>query len=409
MKIFEELTRRGLIAQMTHPGQIETLLDKGGSTFYMGFDATANSLHVGHFLVLTTIRRLQLAGHTPILLLGTGTTMVGDPTGRTDMRQMLSYEEINANADLFVEQMGRIVDLDNAIVERNGEWLMKLNYIELLRDVGVHFSVNRMLSAECFKSRMDEGLSFIEFNYMIMQSYDFLHLYRKHNCVMQLGGNDQWSNIISGADLIRRVEGGEAYGMTYTLLLTKDGVKMGKTMGGAIWLGREKTSPYEFYQYWRNVDDEVVINYLKMLTFLPVEEIEAMDSRDGQKLNKAKEILAWELTKDVHGKEDADKARASAKALFGGSGTDDNMPTTVLPAEQFENSGIGILDLLTQTGLAPSKAEARRLIAQGGISIDLGDGLQALTDTAFALTAEHMKNDVIIRKGKKVFHKIVRG
>jgi len=407
MTLFEELNRRGLIAQITHPEQVEALLNKGGSTFYMGFDATADSLHVGHFLVLTTIRRLQLSGHTPILLLGTGTTMVGDPSGRTDMRQMLSYEEINKNADLFVEQMGRIVDLDKAIIERNGDWLMKLNYIELLRDVGVHFSVNRMLAADCFKSRMDTGLSFIEFNYMIMQSYDFLHLYRKHNCVMQLGGNDQWSNIISGADLVRRVDGGEAFGLTFTLLTTREGVKMGKTMGGAVWLDRERTPPYEFFQYWRNVDDADVISCLKMLTFLPIEEIEAMEKWEGGELNKAKEILAWELTKDVHSKEDANKALEAAKALFGGGGVDENMPSTTLTDADFTDGQLGILDLLTLTKLVPSKAEGRRLVQQNGISIDLGSGLNPVTDPAFSITAGNVSGkDIIIKKGKKVFHKI---
>jgi tyrosyl-tRNA synthetase len=406
MTLYEELTRRGLIAQMTHPEQIEALLNSGKGTFYMGFDATANSLHVGHFLVLTTIRRLQLAGLTPILLLGTGTTMVGDPSGRTDMRQMLSVEEINHNANLFLEQMRRIVDIDKAILERNGDWLMKLNYVQLLREVGVHFSVNKMLSYECFKSRMDRGLSFIEFNYMIMQSYDFLQLYRMHDCVMQLGGSDQWSNIISGVDLVRRVEGAEVYGMTFTLLATKDGVKMGKTMGGAIWLDAEKTSPYEFYQYWRNVDDADVINCLKMLTFLPIEEIEAMESWQGSQLNEAKAILAYEVTKDVHGKEEADKAEAAARAIFGAGKDSADMPSTTIDAGLLTDGAISVIDLLVTTGLAPSKGEARRLIQQGGITVDD----QKIEEVTALITASDFeKGHVILRKGKKVYHKALLG
>ena len=409
MTLFEELNRRGLIAQMTHPEQVEGLLNKGGATFYMGIDATADSLHVGHFLVLTVIRRMQMAGHNPILLLGTGTTMVGDPSGRTDMRQMLTYEEINRNADLFVEQIDRVVDLSKATVVRNGDWLMKLNYIELLRDVGVHFSVNKMLTADCFKSRMEHGLSFIEFNYMIMQSYDFLHLYRTHNCSLQLGGNDQWSNIIGGVDLIRRVEGGNAFGMTFTLLTTKEGVKMGKTQGGAVWLDKEKTSPYDFFQYWRNVDDADVINCLKMLTFLPIEEIEAMEAWEGSRLNQAKEVLAYELTKDVHGKEEAAKALEAAKAVFGGGGSSANMPSSVLPADIFTDGSAPILDVLVAAGLTPSKGEGRRLVQQNGISVDFGTGdFTPVTDIAFAITQEQLATGtVIVKKGKKVFHKLL--
>ena len=409
MKLFEDLERRGLIAQMTHPEEIEALLNKGGGIFYMGFDATASSLHVGHFLVLTVIRRMQMAGLKPILLLGTGTTMVGDPSGRTDMRQMLTMEEINRNSDLFVEQMGRIVDLDNAIIERNGDWLMKLNYVELLRDIGVHFSVNKMLSAECFKSRMEKGLSFIEFNYMIMQSYDFLHLYRKHGCTLQLGGNDQWSNIISGADLVRRVEGKGAYGLTFTLLETKDGRKMGKTAKGAVWLDAEKTPPYEFFQYWRNVDDAEVINCLKMLTFIPIDEIESMEKWQGSELNKAKEILAYELTKSVHGQEEAAKALDAAKALFtAGGGSDENMPATTLEAGDFADGAVNIIDLLVKTKLAPSKGEARRLIQQNGITIDFGGGFEAVSDAQFTVRRDNIKNgNFVIKKGKKVFHKVL--
>ncbi|MCL2034089.1 MAG: tyrosine--tRNA ligase [Oscillospiraceae bacterium] len=408
MKLFDDLQRRGLIAQMTHPEEIEALLNKDSGTFYMGFDATASSLHVGHFLVLTVIRRMQLAGQKPILLLGTGTTMVGDPSGRTDMRKMLTVEEINHNADMFVEQMGRIVDLDNAVIVRNGDWLLKLNYLELLRDVGVHFSVNRMLSAECFKSRMETGLSFIEFNYMIMQSYDFLYLYRKYGCKLQLGGNDQWSNIISGADLVRRVDGGEAYGLTFTLLETKDGRKMGKTAKGAVWLDADKTTPYEFFQYWRNVDDAEVINCLKLLTFLPIGEIEGMEKWQGSELNKAKEILAFELTKSVHGKEEADKALGAAKALFAaGGGSDGNMPSTTLETGDFADGAVNIVDLLIKAKLAPSKGEARRLIQQNGITVDFGEGFQSISDLNLTIRHDDIKNGCfVIKKGKKVFHKI---
>jgi len=407
MTLYEDLTRRGLIAQQTHPEQIEQLMNRGGATFYIGFDATADSLHVGHFLQLTIIKRMQQHGHMPILLLGTGTTMVGDPSGRTDMRQMLTVEEINHNADRFLEQMGRIVDVspEKAIVARNGDWLMELNYIKLLRDVGVHFSVNKMLSYDCFKSRMASGLSFIEFNYMIMQSYDFLELYRRHNCLMQFGGNDQWSNIISGVDLVRRVEQKDVYGMTFTLLATKSGQKMGKTQAGAVWLDRKKTEPYDFFQYWRNVDDADVINCLKLLTFLPIEKIEEMEKWEGNQLNKAKEILAYELTKDVHSKEDADKALEAATALFAQGGQSENMPATTLSSEDLTGGEISLLDLLVKTGLAPSKGEGRRLVQQKGISVDTGDGFAIVEDAAFAIGEEALKQGVIIRKGKKVFHK----
>ena len=407
MTLYQELTRRGLIAQQTHPEQIEELMDKGKVTFYIGFDATADSLHVGHFLQLTIIKRMQLRGHMPILLLGTGTTMVGDPSGRTDMRKMLSVDDINYNAGRFLEQMGRIVDIspEKAIVARNGDWLLGLNYIELLQDIGVHFSVNKMLSYECFKSRMDKGLSFIEFNYMIMQSYDFLELYRKHGCLMQFGGNDQWSNIISGVDLVRRVEGKEVYGMTFTLLATKDGVKMGKTARGAVWLDRNKTEPYEFFQYWRNVDDADVINCLKLLTFLPIKEIEEMEKWTGSRLNKAKEILAYELTKDVHSKEDAERAQETAKALFTAGGEAENMPSTILAEDDLVSGGISLVDLLVKTGIAPSKGEARRLIGQKGISIDQGGGFAAVEDASFTLPGEKLRDGIVIRKGKKVFHR----
>ncbi len=409
MTLFEEFTRRGLIAQMTHPEEIAERLDKGKITFYIGFDATADSLHVGHFLQLMVMRRMQMAGHVPILLLGTGTTMVGDPSGRTDMRKMMSYEEINRNADLFLKQMEKYVDITpgKAIVARNGDWLMDLNYIRLLREVGVHFSVNEMLAAECFKSRLEKGLSFIEFNYMIMQSFDFLELYRRYNCEMQLGGNDQWSNIIHGADLVRRADGGSAYGMTFTLLATKDGQKMGKTQKGALWLNAEKTPPYEFFQYWRNVDDAEVINCLKLLTFVPIEEIEDMEKWRGSELNRAKEILAFELTKCVHGEEEAEKALKAAKALFSTGGDDEHMPGTTLTDDDFVDGAASLLDLLVKTKLAPSKAEARRLIQQNGVAIDFGSGFETIADMNAAILQDKLRaGKIVIRKGKKVFHRV---
>ena len=407
MTLIEELTRRGLIVQMTHAEQITELINGGGCTFYMGIDATADSLHAGHYSGLTVIKRLQQAGHTPILLMGTGTTMIGDPSGRTDMRKMLTVEEINYNVDRFLEQVGKVIDLDKAIIERNGDWLMNLNYIELLRDVGVHFSVNKMLAADCFKTRMEAGLTFIELNYMIMQSYDFLHLFRKHGCMLELGGNDQWANIISGVDLIRRMEGKEAYGLTFKLLTNKDGVKMGKTVGGAVWLDKNRMPVYDFFQYWRNVHDEEVINCLKMLTFLPIEEIEAMEKWQGAELNKAKEILAYEVTKDVHGAEEAKKALDAARNVFGGGSADENMPTTILTAESFTDGAVNILDLLVMTKLVPSKGEGRRLVQQNGVSVDMGDGFKPVADIAFAIsTADIDGKDIIIKKGKKVFHKV---
>ena len=401
-KVFEELERRGLIAQMTHPDKIREMLDNEKVTFYIGFDATADSLHVGHFLQLMVINHMIRAGHTPILLLGTGTTMVGDPTGKTDMRKMLTVEEINYNADRFLEQMGRLVDLDKCIVERNGDWLMKFGYIELLRDIGVHFSVNRMLTAECFKSRLERGLSFIEFNYMIMQSYDFLHLFRTHNCRMELGGDDQWSNIIGGVELVRKVEGKDVCGMTFTLLTTKEGKKMGKTENGAVWLDPKKYSPYDFFQYWRNVADGDVINCLKMITFVPIEEIEAMEKWEGSQLNVAKERLAYEVTKFVHGQEEADKALAAAKALFVSGSADANMPTTKLSDADLTDGSIGILDLLVKTGLAPSKSEARRLVQGGGVVMDE----EKISDANARISRERLSASAILRKGKKVYHKV---
>ncbi len=386
---------------------VKELLEKEKVTFYIGFDATADSLHVGHFLQLIVIKHLQKAGHVPILLLGTGTTMIGDPTGKTDMRKMMTVDEINYNADQFLKQMSKFVDitLGKAIIARNGDWLMNLKYIELLRDVGVHFSVNKMLSADCVKTRLERGCTFLEFNYMIMQSYDFLHLFREYGCKMELGGNDQWSNILGGVDLVRRVEREEVYGLTFTLLTTKEGKKMGKTENGALWLNPEKTTPYEFFQYWRNVDDADVINCLKLLTFLPIEEIEAMENWQGSELNKAKEILAYELTKMVHSKEDADKALEAAKALFSGGSDNSNIPATQLPEELFQDGSVGILDLLVSAGLAPSKAEGRRLVQQGGISVNE----EKVMDPTARIPADlFAKGDVIVKKGKKVFHKVTK-
>ena len=408
MTVFEELTRRGLIAQMTHPEKIEELLNGEKVTFYIGFDATADSLHVGHFLQMVVMKRLQQAGHRPIALLGTGTTMVGDPTGKTDMRKMLSVEEINHNAMCFKRQMEKFIDFSDgkALMLKNGDWLLHLNYIELLRDVGVHFSVNEMLTAECFKTRLEKGLSFIEFNYMIMQSYDFLKLHRDYGCMMQLGGNDQWANILGGIKLTRRVTGDDVYGMTFTLLTTKEGKKMGKTENGAVWLDPEKTSPYEFFQYWRNVADDDVINCLKLLTFVPIEEIEAMEKWEGSQLNKAKEILAHELTKMVHGQQEADKALEAARAIFAGGTHSDDMPTTSLVSSDLADGAISVADLLVKTGLAPSKGEAKRLIQQGGVSVDD----VKVSDFAAIIGKESFdKGQVILKKGKKIYHKVLLG
>ena len=404
MTVFEELERRGLIAQMTHPERIKEMLEKEKMTFYIGFDATADSLHVGHFLQIIVMKHLQQAGHRPIALLGTGTTMVGDPSGKSDMRKMLTPEVINHNAECFRKQISKFIDFsdDKALIVRNGDWLLNLNYIEFMREIGVHFSVNKMLTAECFKQRMETGLTFFEFNYMLMQSYDFLMLYRKYHCQLQLGGNDQWSNIIGGMELVRKVEQDEAFGMTFTLLTTKEGKKMGKTENGAVWLDPNKTSPYEFFQYWRNVADEDVINCLKLLTFLPIEEIEAMESWEGSQLNKAKEILAYELTSMVHSKEDADKALAAARALFVGGGDHENMPTTTPAASALTGGKMGPLRMMVKAGLAPSKGEARRLVQQGGITVND----QKVTDIAASLDEAALTDGVVIKKGKKVFHKV---
>ncbi len=404
MTVFEELEKRGLIAQMTHPEVIKEKLEKEHVTFYIGFDATADSLHVGHFLQMIVMSHLQRAGHRPIVLLGTGTTMVGDPTGKTDMRQMLTEAQIDHNAECFRRQMSHFLDFsdDKAIILRNGDWLKPLNYITFLREVGVHFSVNKMLAAECFKTRLENGLSFIEFNYMLMQSYDFLYLYQHEGCQMQLGGNDQWANIIGGIELIRKVTTEEAYGMTFTLLTTKEGKKMGKTENGAVWLDGQKTSPYDFFQYWRNIADDDVINCLKMITFVPLAEIEAMAHWKGSELNTAKERLAFELTKLVHGEEEAQKALEAAQALFGTGADSENMPTTQILDDDFMDGKLAVTDLLVKTGLAPSKGEARRLIQQGGIAIDD----HKVSDIGANVTkADFKEGQMIVKKGKKIFHK----
>lgn len=405
MTLFEELKRRGLIAQMTHEKEIEELFNSGEKiSFYIGFDATADSLHVGHFLQLVVMKHMQNAGHKPIALLGTATTMIGDPTGKTDMRPMLTVDEINHNAECFKNQMSKFIDFSDGKAEivKNGDWMLDMNYIDFLRNVGRYFSVNQMLTAECFKTRLEKGLSFLEFNYMLMQSYDFLYLYQNKGVKIELGGNDQWSNILGGVDLVRRVEKGEAYGMTFTLLTTKEGKKMGKTEKGALWLDPEKCSPYDFFQYWRNVDDADVINCLKLLTFIPIEEIEEMErTMEGAELNKAKEILAFEVTKMVHGEEEAQKCMKAARDVFSGAGNSENMPTTTLTEEDFDNGEIGILTLLVKTGLVSSNGEGRRLVQQGGISVND----EKIADPSLKLT---ISEEVIIKKGKKVFHKVVR-
>ena len=404
MTVFEELKRRGLIAQATHEDQIEELLNREPVTFYIGFDATADSLHVGHFLQLVVMKHMQNAGHRPIALLGTGTTMIGDPTGKTDMRKMLTEEEIDHNAECFRKQMSRFIDFSDgkAIIARNGDWLKHMNYIEFLRDVGVHFSVNKMLTAECFKSRLERGLSFLEFNYMLMQSYDFLHLNKEFGCKLELGGDDQWSNILGGVDLVRRVNDEQVFGMTFTLLTTKEGKKMGKTEKGALWLDPQKTSPYEFFQYWRNVADDDVIRCMKLITFIPIEEIEAMEHLQGHELNPVKERLAFEVTKMVHGEEEAQKALDAARSLFTNKVDSADMPSTTLCAEDVPAEGIGVLTLLVKAGLAPSNGEARRLVQGGGIAIDD----QKVSAPKQTVDAETLKNGVIIKKGKKVYHKV---
>ena len=403
--VFDVLKERGLIAQMTHEDEIHKLLAEKKITFYIGFDPTADSLHIGHFMQLVVMKHMQNAGHRPIILLGGGTTMVGDPTGKTDMRPMISKETIQHNADRFKEQMSKFIDFSDgkAIMVNNADWLLDLNYVDFLREVGVHFSVNRMLSAECFKARMERGLSFLEFNYMLMQSYDFYKLHKEYDCIMEFGGDDQWSNIIGGIELIRRKDSEDAYGMTFTLLTTSEGKKMGKTEKGALWLDPEKVTPYEFYQYWRNVDDKDVIRLLKLVTFVPMEEIEEYEKLEGQQLNAVKERLAYEVTKMVHGEEEAKKANDAAKAVFGAGADDSNMPTFEL-AEAELADGINIVDLLAVTGLAPSKGEGRRLVQQGGVSID-GNKID---DIAY-LIEKPIFNDgkSVVKKGKKVFLKVV--
>lgn len=403
MGVYEELKDRGLIAQVTDEEQIRELVNNGKAVFYIGFDPTADSLHVGHFMALTLMKRLQEAGNKPIALIGGGTGMIGDPSGRTDMRQMMTKETIEHNCNCFKKQMEKFIDFsdDKALMVNNADWLLDLNYIEVLREVGACFSVNRMLSFECYKQRMEKGLSFLEFNYMIMQSYDFYALYQKYGCNLQFGGDDQWSNMIGGMELIRRKLGGDANAMTITLLTNSEGKKMGKTQKGAVWLDPEKTSPYEFYQYWRNVDDSDVIKCMKLLTFLPLEEIAKYEKLEGAELNKAKEVLAYELTKLVHDKEEADKADAAAKALFAGGADNTNMPTTVLTDDDFEDGKAFVIDIMVKADMIKSKGEGRRLIAQGGVS--LND--EKITDPYASLSKADFDSDVIIKKGKKVFRK----
>ena len=403
MQIYEELKARGLLAQVTNEEAIREMVNAGQATFYIGFDCTADSLTAGHFMALTLMKRLQLAGNRPIALIGGGTTMIGDPSGRTDMRRMLTREDIDHNAARFKKQMERFIEFGEGRAQmlNNADWLLKLNYFELLREVGACFSVNNMLRAECYKQRMEKGLSFLEFNYMIMQSYDFYYLFQHHGCQMQFGGDDQWSNMLGGTELIRRKLGKDAYAMTITLLTDAQGHKMGKTAGNAVWLDPNKTSPFDFFQYWRNIDDADVMKCIRMLTFIPIEQIEEIEHWDGGRINEKKELLAHELTAMVHGPETADRAREAARALFSGEGDDANMPTTVL--DDVPAGGIGILDLMTRCGLAPSKGEARRLIQQGGVALD-GEKVASVDAV---VTPEALQRGVKLRKGKKVFHRAV--
>ena len=405
MQIYEELVARGLIAQVTNEEEIKKMVNEGKAVFYIGFDPTADSLHVGHFMALCLMKRLQMAGNKPIALIGGGTGMIGDPSGRSDMRTMMTPEIIQHNCDCFKKQMSRFIDFSEgkAMMVNNAEWLMGLNYIEFLREVGPHFSVNNMLRAECYKQRMEKGLSFLEFNYMIMQSYDFYELFKRYGCNMQFGGDDQWSNMLGGTELIRRKLGKDAYAMTITLLTDSQGKKMGKTAGNAVWLDPNKTSPFEFYQYWRNVGDADVMKCIRMLTFLPLEQIDEMSTWKDQRLNEAKEILAYELTSMVHGKEEAEKAQAAARALFGGAAMDtEHMPSTQLTEADLTDGSIGILTLMVKSGLAASNGEARRLVVQGGV---LADGEKVAAPTV-SFTAEQLKKGVVIKKGKKVYHKV---
>ena len=405
MKLYDELVARGLIAQVTNEDEIREMIDNGKATFYIGFDPTADSLHVGHFMALCLMKRLQMAGNKPIALIGGGTAMIGDPSGRTDMRSMMTQETIQHNCDCFKKQMERFIEFGEgkAQMVNNADWLLKLNYVDFIREIGGCFSVNNMLRAECFKQRMEKGLSFLEFNYMPMQSYDFYYLFQHYGCNMQFGGNDQWSNMLGGTELIRKKLGKDAHAMTITLLLNSEGKKMGKTAKGAVWLDPNKTTPFDFFQYWRNVADDDVLKCIRMLTFLPLEQIDAMDKWEGSQLNTAKEILAYELTKLVHGEEEAEKARAAAKALFAGGADDANMPTTELTEDRLTDGKIAILDLLLACKLIPSKSEGRRLVQQGGVFAD--DEKVASIDVAF--TAQQLKNGIKLRKGKKVYHKAI--
>ena len=405
MGIYEELQARGLIAQVTNEPEIREMIDNGKATFYIGFDCTADSLHVGHFMALCLMKRLQMAGNRPVVLVGGGTGYIGDPSGRSDMRSMMTPETIQHNCDCFKKQMERFIDFGEgkAIMVNNADWLLKLNYIELLREVGACFSVNNMLRAECFKQRMEKGLSFLEFNYMPMQSYDFYYLFQHYGCNMQFGGDDQWSNMLGGTELIRRKLGKDAHAMTITLLMNSEGKKMGKTASGAVWLDPNKTSPFEFYQYWRNVEDADVLKCIRMLTFLPLEQIDEMANWADAQLNTAKEILAFELTKLVHGEEEAQKAQSAAKALFAGGGDDSSMPETALPEEKLTEGKIGILNLLTACGLTASNGEARRLVQQGGVFVNE----EKVPGIDYAVTREQLEQGVKIRKGKKVFHRVV--
>ncbi|MCR5397163.1 MAG: tyrosine--tRNA ligase [Lachnospiraceae bacterium] len=404
MTIYDELVARGLIAQVTDEDEIKDLINNGNATFYIGFDPTADSLHVGHFMALCLMKRLQMAGNKPIALLGGGTGMIGDPSGRTDMRQMMTKETIDHNIECFKKQMSRFIEFGEgkAQMVNNADWLLDLNYVDVLRDIGPHFSVNRMLTAECYKQRMERGLSFLEFNYMIMQSYDFYRLYQDYGCNMQFGGDDQWSNMLGGTELIRRKLGKDAYAMTITLLLNSEGKKMGKTQSGAVWLDPEKTSPYEFYQYWRNVADADVLKCLRMLTFLPLEQIDEMDKWEGAQLNEAKDILAYELTELVHGKEEAEKAREASKALFAGGMSSENMPQVKLSDENFNEESIDILGLLTAASLATSRNEARRAVQQGGVSVNG----EKITDEKATFTKADFVEDFVLKKGKKKFCKV---
>ena len=405
MKVYDELVARGLIAQVTNEEEIREMVDNGKATFYIGFDPTADSLHVGHFMALCLMKRLQMAGNKPIALIGGGTTMIGDPSGRTDMRSMMTKETIDHNCACFKKQMERFIEFGEgkAQMVNNADWLLNLNYIDFIRDIGACFSVNNMLRAECFKQRMEKGLSFLEFNYMPMQSYDFYYLFQHYGCNMQFGGNDQWSNMLGGTELIRRKLGKDAHAMTITLLLNSEGKKMGKTAKGAVWLDPNKTSPYEFYQYWRNVDDADVMKCIRMLTFLPLEQINEMDSWKDAKLNEAKEILAFELTKLVHGEEEAQKAQNAAKALFVGGGDDANIPTTEITEDQLTEGKIGLLSLMVACKLATSNGDARKNVAGGGVSVND----EKITDVKFEVTREMLKEGVKLRKGKKVFHKAI--